>query len=91
MSRSAPEPYLGLVFSEYPDTNGSTVNEMARRSAISKEAKHQISDQVNERIESSFASRTADWDTASRESARSDVKNFIEKLVSDAADGVKFE
>ncbi|CAF1042552.1 unnamed protein product [Rotaria sordida] len=89
MSRSAPESYLGLFFSEYPNVNGPTVNEMARRLVTSNEAKQQLTDRVNEHIQSSFELRTEDWNSISRETARAAVKTLIEKLVNDAFDRIE--
>jgi hypothetical protein len=84
MSRSAPSPYLGLLFSEYPDVNGTIVNEMALRLVTSNEIKQQLVNQIDQRIEPSFASRTTDWNSSSRDAARPVVREFIEQLVNDA-------
>ncbi len=91
MQRMAPERYLGLLYSEYPHVNGLTVNEMAKRFVASKEVKQRLVDEINERMESSFQSRTTDWKSSSREIARPTVRAFIEKLVNEAFDRVKFE
>lgn len=82
MKRCAPEPYRGLLFSDYPDSNGPMVNEMARRVVTSKERKKRVIDQINERVEPTFKSR---------KTARPMVKTFIEKLVNEAFDRLKFE
>ncbi|CAF3635846.1 unnamed protein product, partial [Rotaria sp. Silwood2] len=62
---------------------------MARRLVTSNEAKQRLIDQVNEHIQSSFASRTAGWSSTNRETARTVVKTLIEKLVNDAFDRVE--
>jgi len=84
MKSSAPEPHLGLLFSEYPDVNGTIVNEMALRLVTSNEIKQQLVNQIDQRIEPSFASRTTDWNSSSRDAARPVVRVFIEQLVNDA-------
>ncbi len=89
MERLAPQSYLGLHFSEYPDGNGPILNEMVRRVVTSNEVKQKIIDQIDERIESLFQSRTADWDSSSRETARPVIKTFIEKLVNEAFDHIQ--
>lgn len=91
MSRSAPSPYLGLVFSDYPDVNGPTVNGMARKLVTSNEIKQRLIDQIDQRIESTFVSRTTDWKTSSRDAARPVVRVFIEKHVHEAFDRIKLE
>jgi hypothetical protein len=89
MKSCAPEPYLGLLFSEYPDQNGPAVNEIARRLVTSNIAKERLIDQIDGHIESSFQSRTADWSSSSRETARPVIKTYIEKLVNEAFDRVE--
>ncbi|CAF3483736.1 unnamed protein product [Rotaria sp. Silwood1] len=84
MDRSASDSYLGLVFSNYSDAKGLTMNGMARRLVTFNETKQWLTDQINEHIQTSFASRTADWNSISRETARLVVKTFVEKRVNDA-------
>jgi len=91
MKKFAPEPYLGLLFSDYPDVNGPTIDEMARRVVKSNAVKEQLVGQIDERIESSFQSRTADWNSLSRETARPAIKTYIEKLVNEAFERIEFK
>jgi hypothetical protein len=89
MESAAPERYLGLSFADYPGVNGPAVDEMARRLVTSNDVKQRLIDQINDRIESSFQSQTADWNPSSQEAARSDIKIFIEKHVNEAFDHVQ--
>ena len=91
MQRAAPERYLGLLYSEYPGTNGPTVNQMARKTVTSTDVKQRLIDQVDKQIESSVRSRTADWDSSSREAARPVVRAFIEKCVNEEFNAVELE
>jgi hypothetical protein len=86
MCRLAPEPYCGLLFSDYPDKNASKVNQIARQRVTSDEAKQQHINQINENLEPSFESQTADWDSLSQENARSFITELIEKLLKKAID-----
>lgn len=84
MEKAAPERYLGLDFKDYPDVNGRTVNEMARKVVISPEAKQKIFDEIEQRTTSSFQSRTDDWEEVDRDAARSIVRTYIEEQVQTA-------
>lgn len=83
MERSAPERYLGLDFKDYPDVNGRTVNEMARKQVTSPEAKQKTFDEVEQRIAPSFQSRTAQMEEPDCDEARSIVRTYIEGKVQD--------
>ena len=50
MRRADPQPYLGLLFSEYPEKNGSIVKEMARRLISSDESKQKLIGQIQARL-----------------------------------------
>lgn len=84
MEKAAPERYLGLDFKDYPDVNGRTVNEMARKVVTSPEAKQKIFDEIEQRTTSSFQSRTDDWEEVDRDAARSIVRTYIEEQVQTA-------
>ena len=79
MRRADPQPYLGLLFSEYPEQNGSTVKEMARRLVTSEEAKQRVIDQLHPRL--------ASTDQRSEESLR----NSIAQQVNDSFAHLVFE
>ena len=84
MEKAAPDRYLGLDFKDYPDVNGRTVNEMARKVVTSPEAKQETFNEVHQRIASSFQSRTDAWEEADRDVARSNVRTYIEQQVQSA-------
>ena len=50
MRRADPQPYLGLLLSEYPEKNGSIVKEMARRLISSEESKEKLIGQIQARL-----------------------------------------
>ncbi|CAF1191857.1 unnamed protein product [Adineta steineri] len=91
MKQSDPSSYLGLLYSEYPDINGQTVNDMARKLVTSNKTKQELIDRIDRDIESSFVSRTIDWNSSSRETVRPLIRVFIEKSVNDAFDHIKLE
>lgn len=91
MKRFAPQRYLGLLYSEYPDENGRMVDELAKRIVTSKENKRKVIDKITAHVEPLFESRTADWNESSREGARPMIKIFIEKLVNEAFEHVSLK
>ena len=87
--RSAwPQTYLGLLYSEYPEKNGSTVDEMARRLTTSDEAKSQLLDQIHERLETE---KIVHWDASMPESTWAEVKYFISQATHNAINRLVFE
>ncbi|CAF4167800.1 unnamed protein product, partial [Adineta steineri] len=53
MKQSDPSSYLGLLYSEYPNINGQTVNDMARKLVTSNKTKQELIDRIDRDIESS--------------------------------------
>lgn len=50
MREAAPEPFENLLFSDYPDKNGSKVHEMTVKNAILENMKNQMVDEINQQI-----------------------------------------
>lgn len=90
MKNSNPQQYFGLLYSEYPDKNGLVINNMAQKNVTSENVRSELVNQINDQIDSTFQSRTTDWNDADRDVARTDVLNIIEKSVNDAFDRVTF-
>ena len=91
MKAAAPERYLGLVYADYPEVNGRTVNEMARKGVTSTEVKQQVLARVEQGIASSIQSRTADWDESDRETAHETVTTYIEQQIQETFTNIEFK
>ena len=91
MQNSSPQQYFGLLFSDYPEKNGLLVKEMARKEVTSEEVQQKLVGQINEQIDSTFQSRTANWNDGDKQAARTDVQNLIEKNVKEAFERVTFD
>ena len=91
MQRAAPSRYLGLLYSDYPNINGPTVNAMAKRFVISNDIKQQLAKQIEEDMESLFQSRTINWRPPDRDKARQVMNAFIERRVNEDFDNIRLE
>jgi hypothetical protein len=86
MQQAAPRPYENLLFSDYPEKNGSKVNALAWTNVTSKTAKEPIVDEINEKMQRRVDEKTAGQDLLIREAMRKATRKAIEKLVDETID-----
>ncbi|CAF1185545.1 unnamed protein product [Rotaria sordida] len=85
MRKAAPERHENLLYYDYPDKNGSKVNELALQNVTSEVAKKKISQGIYEQIKPKLDEKTS-GDPLGREALHKVVEKTIEVSVSKAVD-----
>jgi predicted dinucleotide-utilizing enzyme len=86
MRQAAPEPYKNLLYKDYPDKNGSKVNELALKIVTSDEAKEQIANKINELIKPKVDEKTDNMNPIVAAAFRKTIEKAVEQSVNAAID-----
>ncbi|CAF1336084.1 unnamed protein product [Adineta steineri] len=86
MTKASPEPYEDLLLSDYPEKNLSKVNALALKYATTKEAKQQISNDINEKMKPKVEAKIANLNPLAQKAVRKAVKKSIEEAVDKSVD-----
>jgi hypothetical protein len=84
MQAAAPEPYKNLLYRDYPDKNGSKVNELALKNVTSDEAKKKIANQINELIKPKVDEKTGNMNPLVAAAFRKTIEKAVDESVNAA-------
>ncbi|CAF1217173.1 unnamed protein product [Didymodactylos carnosus] len=89
MENAAPDGYLDLMYSDYPEKNGKDVRELAMKNISSDDIKSQLEDKVHDTIDPKVEEKIADLNPIAQEGVKRTVDHSVKQMVSKAVDNAR--